>query len=136
MNLIKDLLTDALNGFVLADLPFLAFRLFVAGAIGWAMAWFLSKKEPGSKQAGIFSAIGMFGALVAICAEFALPLAILFAPVLLLLMPIVKGKSTLFNVVFALVAGCGLACGAGYIFIVLLALVFIVPVLWFVQSDS
>src|SRR5690606_9273823 len=105
-------IADSLNGFVLADIPFMVFRIFVAGAIGYVLALILNKKEKGDSMSLIFPALSMFMALLSICVMYSVPLAILCLPLLLLLKPDVSGKSQYYRMILVFALEAGIACGA------------------------
>jgi hypothetical protein len=130
MNFIKKLLADSLHGIDLTDLPFIAFRLFMAALLVYAIRLLLAKKiNLADEMKKWMIAISSFAAFVAIVSEVSVEVAILFVPVLLVMIPFKKDWSYSNQIVLALSLGLGLACGAGYVFLAVLITAVLVPMI-------
>ncbi len=132
MNFIKKLLADSLHGIDLSDLPFIAFRFFMAALLVYAFRLLFAEKMDLAKEMKRWMVgIAAFAAFVAIVAEVSITLAILFIPVLLILIPFKKEWSYNNQLMLALSLGLGLACGAGYVFLAVLISALLIPIMFF-----
>jgi len=129
MNFIKELLADALNGLSLSQIPFVLFRLFVAGALAYVLGLCFKKWDETEGLRLWLPVIGVLSAFLAIIAAYALPLAVLCIPVLLFLMPLKELNTLSQKLLLTMSVGFGLACGAGNTFLAILAAVIIIPII-------
>lgn len=128
MNFIKELMADALNGLSLSQIPFLLFRLFMAGALVYAFVLIVRKKSGDVEASKHYVIAALLAAFMSLISAYALPLAILCIPVLLIMVPFNDLKSLNQRILLALCLSVGLACGAGHVFLSLLFILVATPV--------
>ena len=137
MNFIKELLADALNGFVLSDIPFMIFRLFMAGVLAYLMHQLFIRKSTDEEEKNasrLFPAIAMIFAVLSMAVEFSQPLAILSLPVVLLMYPRHKDFGQFYQFFLVLTVGSSILCGSGNIFLAILGLIFILPLIFYYKN--
>ncbi len=130
MNFIKKLLADSLHGIEISDLKFIVFRLFMAALLVYALRLLFSERMKLAQEVKKWMvSIAAFSAFIAVVAEVSITLAILFIPILLILIPFKKDWSYNNQFMLALTLGLGLACGAGYVFLAVLISALIIPMI-------
>ena len=123
-----------MNGFVLSDIPFMIFRILVAGAIGYTLSIVLKRKETSNNTGFALPIMSMVMALISLCVLYSVPMAIVALPLVLLLNP--KEASMIHRVILVMALAGGILCGAGYVFAAILGLLLTVPLLLLYKPEN